>query len=127
MAAVVHGGMGSLAKQIEIRSHRLIVDEDVAAGGADAGPDPHELLDAALASCTALTLHLYAARKGWPIEDVRVEVTHDGTGAAYEFKRRILIGGNLGEGERQRLLQIAEKCPIHKVLSGQIRITTQIG
>ncbi|HPA17264.1 MAG TPA: OsmC family protein [Verrucomicrobiae bacterium] len=126
MAVVVHGGLDPLAKQVEIRSHHLVVDEGAAVGGADVGPSPHDLLDAALASCTALTLNLYGKRKGWPIQNLRVEVTHTEGQGLYEFHRRIQIEGDLDECQRTRLLAIAEKCPIHRVLGGRITIDSEL-
>lgn len=126
MAVVVHGGLTPLAKRVEIRSHQLTVDEDASIGGADAGPSPHDLLDAALASCTALTLSLYAQRKGWPIDNIHVEVTHAESPGLYELTRQIRIEGNLDEEQRARLLAVAEKCPIHKALSGQFKIASQL-
>lgn len=126
MAATAQGGLKPLAKDIEIRKHRLVADEAEADGGADAGPTPQELLDAALASCTALTLDMYAKRKGWPVEHLRVEVEHGEEQGIYRFRRAIHVEGSLDEEQRKRLLQIAERCPVHRLLAGQTEIISRV-
>ena len=115
-----------LQHQIDIRSHHIITDEDATVGGEDAGPSPHDLLDAALGACTALTLTLYAKRKGMVLQDVRVTMTHDESPGLYQLHRRVELIGDLSDAERTRLLEIANKCPIHKVLSGKIEIDSAL-
>ncbi len=117
---------GTIAHQVAIGSHVLLTDAALAAGGEDLGPDPHELLDAALASCTALTLMLYARRKGWPLQGVEAEVSHDEADGVYRMRRDIRLVGSLSPDERERLLEIANKCPVHRTLSGRFEITSAL-
>lgn len=104
----------------------LLVDLDESAGGGR-HPSPHDLLDAALASCTTLTLELYIKRKGWAVTDVRCEVTHhrDADGA-YRLLRKVAVTGGLDDEQRAAVLRIAEACPVHKTLSGTIAIDTLV-
>jgi putative redox protein len=118
--------VGSIAHEIRIGAHVLLSDEQTAAGGDDLGPNPHELLDAALASCTALTLMLYARRKGWRLEGVEAEVSHEEADGVYHMRRAIRLVGGLAPEERERLLEIANKCPVHRALSGRFEITSAL-
>jgi putative redox protein len=102
-----------------------LTDESPQHGGEDTGPSPHDLLAASLGACTALTLTLYARHKELPLQDVQVRIEHDQEGGAYVLKRHIHYVGDLDAAQRARLTEIANKCPIHKVLSGEIRIVTQ--
>jgi len=124
MEVTTHRGAGPLQQVIDIGPHRLLTDAPVDAGGDASGPAPHDLLAAALAACTTLTVNLYARRKGWKLDEVLVSVTHGQEGAVYGFQRSIRLLGELAEEERARLLDIANKCPVHKTLSGQIAIST---
>lgn len=117
-------GAGQLQQLISIGSHRLIADAPEAFGGENAGPEPHDILAAALAACTALTVTMYANRKGMALADVKVGITHGQKDGAYRFERRIAFLGELSQEERTRLLDIANKCPVHKTLSGAIVIDT---
>jgi putative redox protein len=120
----VHAGAGKLQQVIEIGRHTLLADEPVAIGGEDTGPAPYDLLAASLGACTALTVTMYARHKNYPLQDVRVRVEHAQQAEAYVFTRHITYVGELDEEQRTRLTAIANKCPIHKVLSGAIQIVT---
>lgn len=125
MDVKVQKGQGKLQHVIEIGPHRLLTDEGPQYGGEDTGPSPHDLLAASLGACTAMTVVLYARRKEWPLEDVQVRIEHEHEGEAYVLKRHIHYVGELDAAQRARLTEIANKCPIHRVLSGEIRIVTQ--
>jgi putative redox protein len=125
MEVKTHRGEGPLQQVIEIGRHRLLTDLALESGGEDTGPEPHDLLAAALAACTTLTVNLYARRKGWPLDEVRVGVRHGQEGAAYGLHRSIRYIGQLDEAQKARLLEVANHCPVHKTLSGTIDITTE--
>jgi putative redox protein len=110
MDITTHRGQGPLQQVIEIGPHRLLTDVTPEFGGEGSGPEPHDLLAAALAACTTLTVSLYARRKGWQLDEVQVTIRYLGP---------------LTDEEKQRLTDIANKCPVHKTLSGQIQITTE--
>lgn len=118
--------IGKLAQTIEIDPHTLLTDVGTADGGEDLAPDPHDLLDAALGACTALTLKLFAARKGWPLENADVAITHEESPGHYRLRRTVTLHGDLDEAQRQKLLEIANKCPIHRVLTGEITVETAL-
>ncbi len=120
----VYRGAGKLQHVIDIGPHRLLTDEPAEIGGEDTGPAPHELLAASLGACTALTVTLYAQRKNFDLQDVKVRIEHAQLGDAYVFTRYIHYVGNLDVDQRARLTVIANKCPIHKLLSGRIEIIT---
>ena len=118
--------VGTIAQQIEIGPHLVITDEGRDVGGDDLGPDPHELLDAALAACTALTLTLYARHKGIALATLEVEVDHEEHDGVYRMRRDIHVMGELSAEQRTRMLEIANKCPVHRTLSGSFDIVSQI-
>lgn len=121
----VHHGQGKLQHVIEIGPHHLLTDVPATLGGDDTGPEPHDLLAAALAACTALTVTMYAKRKGWPLDDVDVRIEHGKVDQAYALTRRIAYIGNLSAEQRDMLTAVANKCPVHKTLSGEIQIVTE--
>jgi putative redox protein len=123
--AIVTTDTGKLRQTVRIGPHTLVADGATDDGGTDAGPSPHEWLLAGLGACTSMTVKLYADHKGWPLS--RVEVTVDGKHeeGAFVLQRHItLVGPDLTEEQRARLLEIANKCPVHKALTGPIRIET---
>jgi putative redox protein len=125
MDITTHRGQGPLQQVIEIGPHRLLTDVAPEFGGEGSGPAPHDLLAAALAACTTLTVSLYARRKGWQLDEIQVKISHGQEGAAYALHRSIRYIGALSEEEKGRLTDIDNKCPVHKTLSGQIQITTE--
>lgn len=137
-AVTVEGGAAGLAHRVLARHHRLVADEPVAVGGTDEGPTPYEYLLAGLGACTAMTLRLYADRKGWPLDGVRVHLTHarvhaedcaDCEGAPKKLdriERTLEVSGQLDGEQRQRLLEIAERCPVHRTLTGTIEVHTEL-
>lgn len=115
-----------LAHAVEVGPHHYRVDEPVADGGEDTAPSPFEYLSTALAACTALTINIYGSRKGWPVEGVSVSVDQLRTPDQTVFKRSITLPAGLDREQRQRLLEIANRCPVHKTLSGKIAIETHL-
>ena len=125
MREVVVASDGSkLGQDITIGGLRLRADEEVAKGGTDTGPEPHELLLSALGACTSMTLRLYAERKGWPLRSVRVTLTGGPADGKYAINRQIALEGDLDAEQRQRLLEIANKCPVHRTLTGEVAVQT---
>jgi putative redox protein len=121
-----HGGLQIL---ISAGPARFLADEPLALGGLDLGPTPHDLVCAGLAACTTQTLRLYAKRKAWPLGPVEVRVSHrrDISMKPVDiFDRTITLGGPLDDEQRQRLLEIAELCPVHKLLTGGATISTAL-
>jgi putative redox protein len=135
---VVQGGATGFLQRIDIGPHSFVADEPASAGGNDAGPNPYELLLAALGACTSMTLRMYAHRKGWPLESVRVVLTHSRnyaqdcaecekkTTTLDRIERTISLGGDLSREQRDRLLQIADRCPVHSTLLSTIQISTRL-
>ncbi|TGL60266.1 OsmC family peroxiredoxin [Leptospira ognonensis] len=110
---------------ISAGKHTFIADEPEDLGGGDLGPMPTQLLAASLGSCTSITLRMYADRKEIALESIEVHVNIDKLSAdENKFTRKLKLSGNLSEAERERLLQVANACPVHKILSGKISIDT---
>jgi putative redox protein len=124
--AIVTSTKGKIRQTVRVGPHSLVADEPVSAGGEDAGLAPHEWLLAGLGACTSMTLKMYADRKGWPLESVEVTVDGQHEAGAFVMKRTVRVGGDLTEEQRSRLLDIANKCPVHKTLTGTIRIESTI-
>ncbi len=123
-------------QDVQAGPHHLRADEPLAYGGTNRGPSPYGLLAAGLGACTSMTLRMYARRKGWPLHHVSVDVSHDkvhaqdaGTPTAANidlFRRRITVTGDLSVDQRQKLLQIADRCPVHKTLEASSRVETEL-
>ena len=138
IVTVTSEGPEVLRTDIDIRAHHVVADETKDANGESLGPEPHELLLAGLGACTAMTVRLYAARKGFPLERITVRLSRrkikasecadcrTAEGEVEEMSREIELVGPLDETTRTRLLEIAEKCPVHRTLSGEIKIRTRL-
>ena len=119
------------AHDISVGVHRLRVDEPPSyPGGLDSGPAPYDFLKASLGACTAITIRMVAERKGWQLEACEVEVLHrkegEGTEARDVFTRKIILAGALDDEQRQFLLGIANKCPVHRTLEGGSEVETEL-
>lgn len=119
-------GKDKYKTQIKTANHTFIVDEPLSVGGKDLGPKPGELLAASLASCTGITLRMYADRKGWDLQETMIEVTTESNILENntKFNMNIRLFGNLDAEQRLKLLEIANKCPIHKILENTILVQT---
>ena len=128
-----------LAQDIRAGRHSLRADEPVGSGGGDSGPDPYALLLSALGACTSMTIRLYADRKGWPLDGVTVRLSQEKIHAKDcvecetrddsridRISREIELSGPLSAEQRQRLLEISEKCPVHRTLAGAKQIVTRL-
>jgi putative redox protein len=133
---VAETGRGKFQQAVTVGPHRLLADEPTSAGGLDSGLGPYDFLLAGLGACTAMTVRLYAARKAWPLERVSVVLKHGKihaedcencetrVGMLDRIDRTITFAGNLDPEQRQRLLEIADKCPVHRTLTSEIDIRT---
>jgi len=119
-------GEGPLQQKLSTGDLHFLSDAEVSKGGSGTGPSPHEYLGAALAACTSMTLKMYASRKAMSLENAIVIVDIDRVDDVEQFTRDIQLIGNLSAAEKERLIEIANKCPIHKALAGQIQIKTQL-
>jgi putative redox protein len=119
---------GRYTHEVEIRGHRLLTDEPVEKGGADAGPTPQELLSASLAGCTAITIEMYAARKGWDIGPVEVQCEYDTPerGARTGFRLILRLPDTCRDEQIERLRTIATRCPVHRILAGEVSFEERI-
>ena len=123
MRAIARRSNGTLKHDIEFGSdHQMVADEAEDDGGTDEGPSPQELLAASLASCSAITMEMYANRKGWDIGDVVVDVDYEPAhrGSPTKFQMTVKLSKELPEEQRQRLMQIVAKCPVHRTLEGEV-------
>lgn len=138
VVTVAESGDGPYGQVINASGHPLRSDEPPRAGGHDTGPNPYDLLMAALGSCTSMTLRMYADRKQWPLEHVAVRLTHRKVhaedcatcetkeGKLDRFDRLITVQGELDAAQRQRLLEIADRCPVHRTLHSEVWVVTQL-
>jgi putative redox protein len=112
----------NFAHDLKIGRHRLTADEPESSGGDDMGPNPQELLAASLASCTAITVEMYAKRKGWNVDGLEVDVDYTPAerGSATTFKMVMRMPAHLSEDQVERLQVIANKCPVHRTLEGEV-------
>ena len=116
---VAETGLGKYQVEARAGDAAFLIDEPVAAGGLGSGPNPYNLLSAALGACTTMTIRLYANRKGWPLRRVRVAVKHSRANLQSRdaFEMDIALEGDLDEEQRARLMEIAERCPVHLTLA----------
>jgi putative redox protein len=130
VVVVAENGQGRYQQDVIIGQHNLIADEPENVGGGDAGPAPFDYLMAALGSCTSITLRMYAERKGWPLTRISVALSHEKLESAGSLRdrisRTITLEGELSSEQRQRLLEIANKCPTHRALSQPLLIASQL-
>lgn len=110
------------AMHVEIGPHVLRIDEPVEDGGTDTGPTPTETLMAALGTCESMTLRMYASRKGWPLRDARVRLSASFVDGVYVIRRQLTLEGDLTDEQRARLHEIACRCPVHRALTGEVRV-----
>jgi putative redox protein len=128
MRAKAHRENGTFKHDLQIREHHVIADEPEDNGGDDSGPSPQELLAASLASCTAVTIEMYAERKGWDIGDLEVNVDYEPAqrGSPTKFEMEVRMPKELPEEQRERLMQIAAKCPVHRTLEGEVMFDERV-
>lgn len=131
-------GAGDFGQIMAVRGHTVLADEPLNVGGEDSGPTPYDLLLMAVGSCTAMTIRMYARHKKWPLDDVRVELTQRRVHVEdcadcetpdakhHEISRKITLRGDLSDEQRQRIFAIADKCPVHKTLEGDVRIVSEL-
>ena len=135
---VARTGVGGFATEVRAGKHAFLADEPVSVGGTDKGPTPYDLLAAALATCTTMTLRMYAAHKKLDLESATVRVSHGRVhaddcvdceqqdGQIHEFNRELLLEGDLTEAQQARMLEIADRCPVHKTLHSEIKVRTRL-
>ena len=135
---VVTGDARGLAQRVQAGPHALLSDEPAPSGGTDTGPNPYDLLLAALGACTSMTVGMYARRKQWPLQAVTVRLRHSRVHAADcescetkegmldRIEREVELVGPLDDAQRSRLLEIANKCPVHRTLTSEIDIRTRL-
>ncbi|MUL48150.1 OsmC family protein [Mycobacterium sp. CBMA293] len=134
---VAETGAGTYTQEIIAAGHRLTADEPKPFGD-DTGPSPYDLLLSALGACTSMTVRMYANKKGWPLEQVRVSLRHQKIhakdcadcetkqGMIDHMDRELELIGDLDDEQRQRLLEIAERCPVHRTLTSEVHVSTSL-
>jgi uncharacterized OsmC-like protein len=135
---LVRGSAAGFAQEIRAGRHRLLADEPIADGGTDTGPSPYDLLLGALGACTSMTIALYARRKGWALDDVVVRLRHSRVhaedcadcetkeGMLAVIESEISLRGELSQDQRAKLRDMAERCPVHRTLTSEIKIRTRL-
>jgi uncharacterized OsmC-like protein len=130
---------GRFAQVVSAGRHQFVMDEPLSVGGDDDGPTPYDMLNAALGACTAMTVRMYARRKEWPLTSVRVALVHDKVHAADcedcdsregkvdRIVRVVELQGELDDAQRARLIEIADRCPVHRTLHSEVNIVTRAG
>ena len=138
VVAVEETRASKFAQRVQVGAHAFAADEPVAAGGTDTGPGPYDFLLAGLGACTSMTLRMYAEHKGWPLERVRVELKHAKVhasdcaecetreGKIDRIDRVITVAGPLDDDQRKRLLEIADKCPVHRTLHSEVLVVSRL-
>ena len=133
-APVIVRSRGNFRNEVQAGPHRFVLDEPGSAGGTDAGPTPYDAMAASIGGCTSMTLHFYAKREGIPLEGVDATVTHDRQyakdcadcmsqdGYVHRFRVELKLYGPLSEEQRQKLLDVAKRCPVVKTLQSQIKV-----
>jgi putative redox protein len=128
---------GIYTQDVQARNHHILADEPESLGSADLGPTPYELVLAGLGACTTITLRMYVERKKWPVTHIACDVKYkrsgvlsgpggDPAGIKNIFVREITIEGDIDDAQRDRMMQIADKCPVHKMLEGETEIRTRL-
>ena len=139
VVVVSERGTGRFAQVVSAGKHQFVMDEPLSVGGEDDGPTPYDMLNAALGACTAMTVRMYARRKEWPLTSVRVALVHDKVhatdcedcetreGKVDQIVRVVELQGALDEAQRARLIEIADRCPVHQTLHSEVNIVTRAG
>jgi putative redox protein len=128
MSEVEARGLGPRFQvEVKVGDHAILADEPAILGGADVGPAPHDFLLVALGACTAITVRMYAERKEWALTGIRVHLEQEASpGGEHQIRRVVRLEGALDDAQRARLLEIADKCPVHQILTHPIRVTTEL-
>jgi putative redox protein len=128
MRVSAHSDGQPYRQSVSIRSHEVTIDEPEDNGGTDAGPNPQEMLAASLASCSAITVEMYARRKGWDVGEMRVDVDYEPAqrGSPTKFHMIVHLPKELPEEQRQKLMQIVAKCPVHRTLESEVMFDEEL-
>ena len=134
---IVRGDAEGFTQKVQVGSHQLMTDEPVSYGGMDSGPSPYDLILAALGSCTSMTIGLYARKRSWPVDKITVSLWHSKIhakdcddcetkeGRIDRIEMEIHLDGSLTDEQRAKLMEVAEKCPVHQTLTHEINIKSR--